>query len=228
MLACSGAMTGGGDGGIWGHWTSRDSLPAFVYTADQDAVPAAAVPPNAPYGKPEMKDPAARGDREHSFQIGNDRLVLVGSNYGTWRLRADEGGPKFLNDADVDNSTGWRFGGGLGYLFAPLDPVAAPNGAPNGALNGTAAPLLTSAYVPAGRSSLQGRAPARCNNPREFGVGYGSVTASASVGASVGASAGAWVGASAGASAGASVGADVLALRHTVAVLPGDDPAVLI
>ena len=81
-------MTGGGDGGIWGHWTSRDSLPAFVYTADQDAVPAAAVPPNAPYGKPEMKDPAARGDREHSFQIGNDRLVLVGSNYGTWRLRA--------------------------------------------------------------------------------------------------------------------------------------------
>ena len=92
-------------------------------------LPSAGMPETAPYGKPEMKDPAARGDREHSFQIGNDRFVLVGSNYGTWRLRADEGGPKFLNDADVDNSSGWRFGGGLGYLFAP---------------NGTA-PLLSSA-----------------------------------------------------------------------------------
>ena len=33
--------------------------------------------------------------------LGNDRIVMVGSNYGSWRMRQDEGGPKWLTDSDV-------------------------------------------------------------------------------------------------------------------------------
>jgi len=36
---------------LYGHWVARDELPAFVYTADQEALTQAAVPPNAEYGK---------------------------------------------------------------------------------------------------------------------------------------------------------------------------------
>ena len=45
----------------------------------------AAVPTNRPPGF--LYDGTARGLREHSFHIGNDRATLIGSNYGTWRLR---------------------------------------------------------------------------------------------------------------------------------------------
>ena len=61
-------------------------------------------------------DSAARGHREHSFQLGNDRVTVIGSNYGTYRVRADEGGPKWLNDADPDNSSSVQHGGGFGFL----------------------------------------------------------------------------------------------------------------
>ncbi|MCJ7648288.1 MAG: hypothetical protein MUP85_06720, partial [Candidatus Lokiarchaeota archaeon] len=50
---------------------------------------------------------------DHSFQIGNDRLVAVVSNFGYMQVRQDEGGPKFLNDYDPQRN---RFGGGFGYL----------------------------------------------------------------------------------------------------------------
>ena len=77
---------------VYGGWATRDGLPAYVYTADQTAVPGAALPPNAQFGKPENFDRTTRGDREHSSMLGNDRIVLVGSNYGSWRMRQDEGG----------------------------------------------------------------------------------------------------------------------------------------
>jgi hypothetical protein len=96
----------------YGGWAMPGGLPAYLYTADQDKLAAAEVPPNAPFGLRVNKDSTARGDREHSVMLGNDRLVLVGSNYGSWRIRQDEGGPKWLTDSDVDNATGWRFGGG--------------------------------------------------------------------------------------------------------------------
>ena len=39
--------------------------------------------------------------------VGNDRVTLIGSNYASWRLRQDEGGPKWLlGDADVDDTAG--------------------------------------------------------------------------------------------------------------------------
>ena len=103
---------------MWGHWRAPATTPAFVYTADQAGAAAglAAVPPNTFSGT--APDGTARGLREHSFHIGNDRVTLIGSNYASWRLRADEGGPKILTDSDIDDVSGTShtFGGGLGYL----------------------------------------------------------------------------------------------------------------
>lgn len=41
--------------------------------------------------------------------------MLVVSNNGSARIRADEGGPKWLTDSNVDEACGFRFGGGLAY-----------------------------------------------------------------------------------------------------------------
>jgi hypothetical protein len=157
----------------YGGWAERDGLPAFVYTADQTAVPTAALPPNAEYGhganvsscalRQGACDRTTRGDREHSVALGNDRIVLVGSNYGSWRIRADEGGPKWLTDSDVDDESGWKFGGGLSYVFDAA----------------TKQQLATSAFTPGEPS------------PREWGTGYGitrspPVTAGVSVEHTVG------------------------------------------
>ena len=101
----------------FGGWAVRDGMPAFLYTADQTRVASAATPPNSPFGLAQFKDHTSRGDREHSTHIGNDRITLVGSNYGSYRIRADEGGPKWLTDSDVDHETGFRYGGGLAYVF---------------------------------------------------------------------------------------------------------------
>jgi len=35
------------------------------------------------------------------LQCGNDRLILLASNYGHVQVRADESGPKLLNDFDA-------------------------------------------------------------------------------------------------------------------------------
>ena len=136
---------------VWGHWNGS-ATPSFVYTADQVGRDAAlaAVPPNTFSGK--AQDGTARGLREHSFHIGNDRVTLLGSNYATWRLRADEGGPKLLTDSDVDDVAGSHhtYGGGLGYLIGSSGSV-----------------LTTTAY---NGSEAHLRA-------REFGCGYGRTTA---------------------------------------------------
>jgi hypothetical protein len=94
-------------------------------------------------------DRTARGAKEHSFQLGNDRVVLVGSNYGTFRLRQDEGGPKWLTDADADAPDGHLHGGGFGYLFQPAgskQTLKQP-------------PILSTAYTGA-------------KSDRRFGIGY--------------------------------------------------------
>ena len=111
----------------YGFW-DRDALglPSYTYTMDQLADSAEAAPP-APAGsqpqwsgypntvnKPDNDGNRARGPSEHSFMLGNDRLVVVGSNYGTFRVRQDEGGPKWLTDADVTNPGGHQYGGGFG------------------------------------------------------------------------------------------------------------------
>ena len=43
-------------------------------------------------------------------------MVLIGNNYGSFRLRTDEGGPKFLTGGWT-NAGGVQFGGGFGHLF---------------------------------------------------------------------------------------------------------------
>ena len=42
--------------------------------------------------------------------------MLIGNNYGSFRLRTDEGGPKFLTGGWT-NAGGVQFGGGFGHLF---------------------------------------------------------------------------------------------------------------
>lgn len=151
--------------GRYGRWAAdASSLPVYIYSFDQIADSEAhgpvvnrssgerrwsGSPPvgNATSGclAPPCDDGTSRGLREHSFQLGNDRLVVVGSNYGTYRVRQDEGGPKFLNDA-VGRGSGAagvvQFGGGFGYLMDDRKAVAA-----------------TTAYT-GGRSD------------RSFGIGY--------------------------------------------------------
>ena len=136
----------------YGGWASHEGLPAFVYTADQSQLPGAAIPPNAPFGQAEKRDPTARGQSEHSVMLGNDRITLVGSNYGSWRIRQDEGGPKWLTDSDVDNSTGWWYGGGIAFVH---DAESRQQ-------------LATSTFVPGDAT------------PREWGIGFGVTSSAAS------------------------------------------------
>ena len=98
-------------------------------------------------------------------------MVVVGSNYGTFRVRQDEGGPKWLSDADVTDPAGNQHGGGFGYLFD-------------------------------GPDHLTGTAYTGGVGERTFGIGY--------------------------ATTGCSWPALTLAAKHTVAVLPGDAPSVLV
>jgi Glycosyl hydrolase 36 superfamily, catalytic domain/Glycosyltransferase family 36 len=90
--------------GYFGEWIEDEfGLPAFRYTCDQ------------------INDPKARTEinrgillpTEHIHQVGNDRIVAIASNYGTVRVRQDEGAPKFLNDFFPDRG---QFAGGFGYL----------------------------------------------------------------------------------------------------------------
>lgn len=41
---------------VYGHWETRDKLPAYIYTADQSELAASALPPNAPFGRAAKKD----------------------------------------------------------------------------------------------------------------------------------------------------------------------------
>jgi hypothetical protein len=90
--------------GYFGEWIEDDfGLPAYHYTCDQIHDPKATTPVN----------PVWRSPTDHSFQVGNDRLVGVASNYGYIQVRQDEGSPKYLNDYDPVNH---HYGGGFGYL----------------------------------------------------------------------------------------------------------------
>jgi hypothetical protein len=51
------------------------------------------------------------------FQLGNNRMTLIGSNFGTFRIRQDEGGAKWLQDSNTADENGAQFGGGFGYLI---------------------------------------------------------------------------------------------------------------
>ena len=90
--------------GYFGKWIEDEfGLPAFHYTCDQTSDSKAVTPMN----------PGVLTSTEHIFQVGNDRVVALASNYGHVRVRQDEGAPKFLNDYAPDR--GW-FGGGFGYV----------------------------------------------------------------------------------------------------------------
>ena len=90
--------------GYFGEWmTDEFGLPAFRYTCDQTMDPKAVTPLN----------PGILSPTEHIHQVGNDRLVAIVSNYGTVRVRQDEGAPKFLNDFAPDQRC---FAGGIGWV----------------------------------------------------------------------------------------------------------------
>lgn len=90
--------------GHFGRWiTDSFGLPAYHYTCNQTRDPLAVLPVNQ----------AWRSNTDHIHQFGNDRLVVVASNYGYVQVRQDEGSPKFLNDYAPAQH---RFGGGIGFL----------------------------------------------------------------------------------------------------------------
>ena len=90
--------------GYFGEWIEDEfGLPAFRYTCDQI---------HDPKAKTEV-NPGILLPTEHIHQVGNDRIVAIASNYGTVRVRQDEGAPKFLNDYDPERR---QFAGGFGYL----------------------------------------------------------------------------------------------------------------
>jgi hypothetical protein len=90
--------------GHFGHWDEDElGLPIFHYTANQTTDPHAVTD----------VQPGILSSTEHIHQVGNDRITALVSNYGTVRVRQDEGCPKILNDIDPETS---QFGGGIGYL----------------------------------------------------------------------------------------------------------------
>ena len=78
-------------------------MPIFRYTANQTTDLQAVTD----------VQPGILSSTEHIHQVGNDRITALASNYGTVRVRQDEGCPKILNDIDPETS---QFGGGIGYL----------------------------------------------------------------------------------------------------------------
>jgi hypothetical protein len=91
--------------GYFGEWIEDEfALPAFRYTCDQISDPKAKTDFN----------PGILLPTEHVHQVGNDRIIGIASNYGTVRVRQDEGAPKFLNDYNPEHG---QFAGGFGYLI---------------------------------------------------------------------------------------------------------------
>lgn len=159
--------------GMYGYW-ERDSvgMPVLQYTFDQIQnasagryTPSAGAPWERVYwGElPLSTDNEIRAHSEHPFQLGNDRIVVVANNFGAVRVRQDEGGPKFLQDATAAFPQGYNvdpetvhFGGGFGYLL-DLDDR----------------PLLTS-YFTGDQAELAG-----CTQ-REYGIGFMKTTSTTS------------------------------------------------
>eukprot|EP01084_Bolivina_argentea_P194795 334310_1 len=98
--------------GAFGKW-SRESpygLPFYSYSLDQTTNPAA-VSYNNDQTESVSTDTNATN---HLLQFGNDRYVIIASNYGFTQMRTDETGPKFLNDYNRKN---YQYGGSNGYLI---------------------------------------------------------------------------------------------------------------
>jgi hypothetical protein len=108
-------------GGKFGVWSVGEAgLPVFNYTmhqATRDYDAAAIFTQRAsalPWYGVNGTGVWPRNESEHLFQFGNDRTVLVASNYGSVQMRQDEGGAKFLQDVHPPSA---QYGGGLGYLI---------------------------------------------------------------------------------------------------------------
>jgi hypothetical protein len=84
----------GADGGAFGRWALDGAgMPIFQYTLDQNSPEGASVA--AAYFELAHQDAAEwRNKTDHLFEMGNDRLVLVASNFGYVQVRQDELGPK--------------------------------------------------------------------------------------------------------------------------------------
>ncbi len=97
--------------GYFGCWIwDENGLPAYEYTCNQINDPTAISPTNEVW----------RLKTDHSFLVGNYRVVGIASNYGYMQVRQDEGGPKFLNDFDPVNN---HYGGGIGFLTDGKDII---------------------------------------------------------------------------------------------------------
>lgn len=103
-------------------------------------------------GLPASSDQSVRGSREHTFQIGNDRLVLVANNYGAVRVRSDEGSPKYFVSAETGVKDATQLGGGFGYLFPQSSSSS------NAAVNQSR--MVATSYYTGGASD------------RDFGIGW--------------------------------------------------------
>ena len=207
LLAFCAGKTPGGRYGEWG--TSPVGSPFYRYTMDHiaDKAPPTSAGGAGWSGLPASSDQSVRGSREHTFQLGNDRLVLVANNYGAVRVRSDEGSPKYYTAAETGVDGATQLGGGFGYLFGGKGSVVAGDKGSN--LTTTHQHIATTYYTGGG-------------SDRDFGVGW--VSTSGTSGTSGTASP-----ASASTSAPASSGASAaVVVNHTVATPFGDDAVVLI
>jgi hypothetical protein len=90
--------------GHFGEWiTDPNGLPAYHYTCNQNTDPAAS----------SLTNPVWRGATDHTFQFGNDRIIVVAANSGIVQVRQDEHAPKILQDI---YPAGYCYGGGIGWL----------------------------------------------------------------------------------------------------------------
>jgi len=106
--------------GHFGSWiTDEQGLPAYEYTCDQYRDAAALSQTN----------PEWRMENEHLFQVGNDRITAIASNFGYVQVRQDEGGPKLLNAYIPSENC---YGAGLGYLCDGDDVLGTWYGAEHG------------------------------------------------------------------------------------------------
>ena len=67
VRACASAALELEDQSDYGGWRANANTPAFVYTADQTQLAAAAIPPNAPFGLAEKRDTTARPVKTLNF-----------------------------------------------------------------------------------------------------------------------------------------------------------------
>eukprot|EP01084_Bolivina_argentea_P194796 334311_1 len=97
--------------GVFGLWneTSPFNLPFYTYTLDQTTNTNATA-----YNDNQLQTVSSDTNAtNHLFQFGNDKYVVIASNYGFTQMRTDETGPKFLNDFNRNN---YQYGGANGYV----------------------------------------------------------------------------------------------------------------